>query len=73
MYKIFRTTKSYSYINSLKIDNEIVISAASSEYINRLSHIEEEKLIHYADILTNDKQIKIKKKDLIKCLIIDDI
>ena len=27
MYKIFRTTESYFYLNSLKIDNEDIISA----------------------------------------------
>ena len=74
MYKIVRTTKSYFYINALKIDNEHIISATSFEYIDILPHIEEEKLRHYyRDILTNDKQIKIKKTDLIDYLIIDDI
>ena len=73
MYKIVRTTKSYFYINALKIDNEHIISAVSFEYIDILPRIEEEKLRHYTDILTNDKQIKIKKTDLIDYLIIDDI
>ena len=73
MYKIVRTTKSYFYINALKIDNEHIISAVSFEYIDILPRIEEEKLRHYTDILTNDKQIKIKKTDLIDYLIIDNI
>ena len=38
-----------------------------------MPHIEENDLRHYTDILTNDKQIKIKKTDLINYFVIDDI
>ena len=73
MYKIVRTTKNYFYINTLEKDNEVIINSDSYEYINILPKIEEEKLTHFVDILTKEKEIKIKKINLKNYLIIDDI
>ena len=73
MYKIVRTTKNYFYINTIEKDNEAIINSDSYEYINILPKIEEEKLTHFVDILTKEKEIKIKKINLKNYLIIDDI
>jgi hypothetical protein len=72
IYKVQKLTKTYVYVNTLKIDNKIYLESHTLRYHKTLN-IKDEILTHYTNEIELKHKFKIKRCNFNNVVIIDDI